>query len=59
MFCDASKYELGCFLMQSRRVVAYGSLQQKDHEQNYCTHDMELAAIVFALKIWCHYLYVE
>ena len=45
--------------MQSRRVVAYGSLQLKNHEQNYPTHDMELAAVVFALNIWCHYLYGE
>ena len=45
--------------MQSRRVVAYGSRQLKNHEQNYPTHDLELATIVFALKIWCHYLYGE
>ena len=45
--------------MQSRRVVAYGSRQLKNHEHNYPTHDMELAAVVFALKIWCHYLYDE
>ena len=43
--------------MQSGRVVAYGSLQFKNHEHNYPTHDMELAAVVLALKIWCHYLY--
>ena len=43
--------------MQSGRVVAYGSRQLKNHEQNYPTHDMELAAIIFALKIWHHYLY--
>ena len=43
--------------MQSGRVVAYGSFQLKNHEQNYPTHDMELAAVVFALKIWRHYLY--
>ena len=43
--------------MQSGRVVAYGSRQLKNHEQNYPTHDMELAAVVFALKIWRHYLY--
>ena len=49
-YCDASKDELGCVLMQSRRVVAYGSRQLKNHEQSYPTHDMELAAIVFALK---------
>ena len=43
--------------MQSGRVVAYGSHQLKNHEQNYPTHDLELAAVVFALKIWHHYLY--
>ena len=59
VYCDASRAELGCVLMQSRRVVAYGSRQLKNHEQNYPTHDMELAAVVFALKIWCHYLYGE
>ena len=42
--------------MQSERVVAYGSRQLKNHEQNYPTHDIELVAIVFALKIWRHYL---
>ena len=57
MYCDASKVGLGCILMQSERVVAYGSRQLKNHEQNYPTHDMELVAIVLALKIWCHYLY--
>ena len=56
MYCDASKDSLGSVLMQSERVVAYGSRQLKNHKQNYPTHDMELAAIVFALKIWCHYL---
>ena len=59
VYCDASRAGLGCVLMQSGRVVAYGSRQLKDHEQNYPTHDMELAAIVFALKIWRHYLYGE
>ena len=59
VFCDASKDRLGCVLMQPRRVVAYGSRQLKNHEQNYPTHDMELAAVVFALKIWRHYLYGE
>ena len=57
MYYDASKDGLGCVLMQSGKVVAYGSRQLKNHEQNYPTHDMELAAIVFALKIWRHYLY--
>ena len=45
--------------MQSGRVVAYGSYQLKNNEKNYPTHDMELAAVVFALKIWRHYLYGE
>ena len=57
VYWDASKAGLGCVLMESGRVVAYGSHQLKNHEQNYPTHDMELAAIVFALKIWRHYLY--
>ena len=56
MYCDASKDGLGCVLMQSGRTVAYGSRQLKNHGQNYPKHDMELAAIVFALKIWCHCL---
>ena len=59
VYCDASKAGLGCVLMLSGRVIAYSSLQLKNHEQNYPTHDMELAAVVFALKIWCHYLYGE
>ena len=59
MYCEASRAGLGCVLMQSRRVVAYGSRQLKNHEQNYPTHDMELAAVVFALKIWRRYLYGE
>ena len=52
VYCDASRAGLGCVLMQSGRVVAYGSRQLKNHEQNYPTHDMELVAVVFALKIW-------
>ena len=59
MFCDASKDGLGCVLMQFGRVVAYGSRQLKNHEQNYPTHDLESAVVVFALKIWRHYLYGE
>ena len=59
MYCDASRAGLGCVLMQSGRVVTYGSCQLKNHEQNYPTQDMELAAVVFALKIWRHYLYGE
>ena len=57
VYYDVSKDGLGCVLMQSGRVVAYGSRQLKNHKRNYPTHDMELAAIVFALKIWRHYLY--
>ena len=57
VYCDASRAGLGCVLMQSGRVVAYGSRQLKNHEQNYPTHDMELAAVVFGLKILRHYLY--
>ncbi|KAL0534796.1 hypothetical protein IC582_029090 [Cucumis melo] len=56
---DASKKGLGCVLMQQGKVVAYASRQLKSHEQNYPTHDLELAAVVFALKIWRHYLYGE
>ena len=58
-YCDTLNDRLGCVLMQFGRVVAYGSRQLKNHERNYPTHDMELAAIVFALKNWCHCLYGE
>jgi hypothetical protein len=57
IYSDASKKGLGCVLMQHGRVVAYASRQLKPYEQNYPTHDMELAVVVFALKIWRHYLY--
>ena len=59
VYSDASKDGLGCVLMQSKRVVAYGSQKLKNHERNYPTHDMELVTIVFTLKIWRHYLYGE
>ena len=59
VYCDASKAGLRYVLTQSGRVVAYGSLQLKNHEHNYPKHEMELAAVVFALKIWRHYLYGE
>ena len=59
VYCDASRAGLGCVLIQSGRVVAYGSRQLKNQEQNYPTHDMELAVVVFAVKIWRHYLYGE
>ena len=59
IFSDASLNGLGCVLMQEGKVVAYASRQLKPHERNYPTHDLELASIVFALKIWRHYLYGE
>ena len=59
IYSDASLLGLGCVLMQEGRVVAYASRQLKPHERNYPTHDLELAAIVFALKIWRHYLFGE
>ena len=52
VFSDASRQGLGCVLMQNGRVIAYASRQLKNHETNYLTHDLELAAVVFALKIW-------
>ena len=57
VYSDASRQGLGCILMQNGRVVAYASRQLKPHELNYPTHDLELAAVVFVLKIWRHYLY--
>ena len=57
VYCDASHYGMGCVLMQRGKVIAYASRQLKIHERNYTTHDLELGAIVFALKIWRHYLY--
>ena len=59
MYYDASRIGLGCVLMQDGKVVTYVSRQLKPHEQNYPTHDLELAAVVFMLKIWRHYLYGE
>ena len=59
VFCDASRVGLGCVLMQKGRVVAYASRKLKKHEENYPTHDLELAVVVFALKLWRHYLYGE
>ena len=57
VYCDASRVGLGCVLIQHRKVIAYASRQLKVHKINYPTHDLELAAVVFALKIWMHYLY--
>ncbi|GJU19527.1 reverse transcriptase [Tanacetum coccineum] len=59
IYSDASKKGLGCVLMQHGKVIAYASRQLKPYEENYPTHDLELAAVVFALKIWRHYLYGE
>ncbi|KAJ9565224.1 hypothetical protein OSB04_001190 [Centaurea solstitialis] len=57
VYSDASKMGLGCVLMQRGKVISYASRQLKDHERNYPVHDLELAAVVFALKLWRHYLY--
>ncbi|GJZ13196.1 putative reverse transcriptase domain-containing protein [Tanacetum coccineum] len=57
VYCDASNQGLGCVLMQRGKVIAYVSRQLKIHEKNYTTHDLELGAVVFALKTWRHYLY--
>jgi hypothetical protein len=56
VYCDASGTGLGCVLMQDSRVIAYASRALRPHEQNYPTHDLELAAVVHALKMWRHYL---
>jgi hypothetical protein len=56
IYCDASGIRLGCVLMQNNRVIAYASRALRTHEQNYPTHDLELAAVIHALKIWRHYL---
>ena len=58
-FSYASRQGLSFILMQDGRVMAYASYQLKKHETNYPTHDLELVAVVFALKIWRHYLYGE
>ncbi|GKF18968.1 putative reverse transcriptase domain-containing protein [Tanacetum coccineum] len=57
VYCDASRKGLGVVLMQGEKVIAYASRQLKIHEKNYTTHDLELGAIVFSLKMWRHYLY--
>ena len=56
VYCDASFEGLGCVLMQEERVIAYASRQLRSHEVNYPMHDIELAAVIFALKLWRHYL---
>ncbi|GJR46279.1 putative reverse transcriptase domain-containing protein [Tanacetum coccineum] len=57
VYCDASKQGFGCVLMQRGKVIAYASRQLKKNEKNYTTHNLELGMVVFALKIWRHYLY--
>nr|GFB57882.1 putative reverse transcriptase domain-containing protein [Tanacetum cinerariifolium] len=57
VYCDASNKGLGTVLMQREKVISYASRQPKVHEKNYTTHDLELGAVVFALKIWRHNLY--
>ncbi|GJS96584.1 putative reverse transcriptase domain-containing protein [Tanacetum coccineum] len=57
VYCDASHKGLGAVLMQREKVIAYDSRQLKIHEKNYTTRDLELGSVVFALKIWRHYLY--
>jgi ribonuclease HI len=59
VYCDASYTSLGFVLMQEGRVMAYSSRQLKLHEKNYPIHDLELAAVVHALKKWRHYLYMQ
>jgi ribonuclease HI len=56
VYCDALRQGLGCVLMQDSKVVTYASRQLRKHEENYPTHDLELPAVVHALKIWRHYL---
>jgi hypothetical protein len=57
VYCDASYIGLGCVLMREGRVMAYSSRQLKVHKKNYPIHDLELAAVIHALKTWRHYLY--
>jgi len=59
LYCDASRDGLRCVLMQHGRVIVYAYRQLNRHEQNYPTHDMEMEVVIFALKIWRHYLYGE
>nr|GEY39562.1 putative reverse transcriptase domain-containing protein [Tanacetum cinerariifolium] len=57
VYCDAARKGLGAVLIQREKVISYASCQLKIHEKNYTTHDLELGAVVFALKMWRHYLY--
>ena len=56
-YCHSSRVYLGCVLMQAGKLIPFAFRQLKVHEKNYLTHDLELAAVVFALKLWRHYLY--
>jgi len=57
VYTDTSRVGLGCVLMQGGKVIAYASRQLRKHEDNYPTHDLEMVAVIFALKIWRSYLY--
>nr|GFA62913.1 putative reverse transcriptase domain-containing protein [Tanacetum cinerariifolium] len=57
VYCDASLRGFGAVLMQREKVIAYASRQLRKNEENYTTHDLELGAVVFALRLWRHYLY--
>ncbi|GJR71034.1 putative reverse transcriptase domain-containing protein [Tanacetum coccineum] len=57
VYCDASRKGFRAVLMQKEKVIAYASRQLKKHEENYMTHDPKLGAVVFALRLWRHYLY--
>ena len=57
VYCYALRVSLGCVLMQNAYVIAFALRQLKKHEENHLTHDLEMVAVVFALKIWRHYLY--
>ncbi|GJV23303.1 putative reverse transcriptase domain-containing protein, partial [Tanacetum coccineum] len=57
VYCDASLKGFGAVLMQREKVIAYASRQLRTHEENYTTHDLELGAVIFALRLWRHYLY--
>ena len=59
IYINASGRGLGCVLMQRGRVILFASRQLKPHERNYPTHDLELATVIFALKVWKHYLLRE
>nr|GFC17155.1 putative reverse transcriptase domain-containing protein [Tanacetum cinerariifolium] len=57
VYCDVSLKGYGAILMQREKVIAYASRKLKVHEENYTTHNLELGAVVFAIRLWRHYLY--